>query len=188
MQPSAYPQPPRRQTSPLLVLGIGGGVVVLLVLAAVVVLLVTSRGSSSSGGTIKGSLQIRKVLAVTHPACPAGDTTRVTSVESDACYQLGDGMTVTQVGRVELRPPDAAHGLTDYTVELRLLPADAARFGTLSAQVVEEQQPRNQLAIVVDGKVVSAPTVQETITGGDIVISGNFDRAKAQKYVDLIRG
>lgn len=187
MQPSAYPQPPRRQTSPLLVLGIGGGVVVLLVLAAVVILLATS-GRSSSGGPIKGSLQIRKVLAVTHPACPAGDTTRVTSVESDACYQLGDGMTVTKVKRVELRPPDAAHGLTDYTVELRLLPADAARFGTLSAQVVEEQQPRNQLAIVVDGKVVSAPTVQETITGGDIVISGNFDRAKAQRYVDLIRG
>ncbi len=41
-----------------------------------------------------------------------------------------------------------------------------------------------QIAIVVDGVVQSAPTVNQGITGRDVTISGNFTRAEAE---DLAR-
>jgi hypothetical protein len=186
VQSPPYPEPPRRPVKPTAVLWVGAGALALLVVAAIIVVLTTS--GNSSGGRLKGSLQIRKVLGMTNTPCPPGDTTRLTSVDSAACYQLGDGMTVTTVKRLEVRPPDPARGSTDFTVQLTLVPADAARFGTLTGQVVGQQEPRNQIAIVVNGKVVSAPVVREPITGGDIVIEGGFDRPKAQRYVDLIRG
>lgn len=185
--PSPYPPPvpPGRRGSGPLILGLAGGAVLLVLLAVAGAVVVRSNGSSHH--TVRGTLQLRKVLAVTPSACPAGDAGRVTSVKADACYQLGDGMTVTKVKDARLVPPDASRGQTGYSVEIAFQPQDAARFGTLSGEVAREQPPRNQLAIVVDGKVSSAPTVAEAITGGKISIAGAFTRKDAQHYVDLFR-
>ena len=177
--------PPGGQGNRRLVIGlVAGAVVLFLVLAGAIVALMASRGSASR--TVHGSLQFRKVLAVTNGACPAGQSGRFTSVRADSCYQLGDGMTLSKVKAIELRPPGA--GSPGYSVEIRLLPADAGRLSSLTGEVAREQDPRNQLAIVVDGKVTSSPQVVEPITGGTVVISGNFTRPEAQRYVDLVRG
>lgn len=177
--------PPGRRSNQPLVVGLAAGAFLLVLLTVAAGVLVTS--NSSSGHTVKGTLQLRKVLAMTPSACPAGESGRVTSVKGDACYQLGDGMPITRVEVVRLVPPDTSRGMTGYSIEITLQPRDATRFGTLSGEVANEQAPRNQLAIVVEGKVISAPTVTEPITGGTISIAGNFTRTDALHYADLFR-
>ena len=45
-----------------------------------------------------------------------------------------------------------------------------------------------QLAMVVDGKVYSAPTVQSKIEGGRSVISGNFSEQEAKELAAILKG
>jgi preprotein translocase subunit SecD len=105
----------------------------------------------------------------------------VASVKSDACYTLGDGMTITRVKSVDMR----VEGGNGWTVEFDLRPEDTGRLSTLTGQVAREQPPRNQLAMVSNGRVISAPSVQEPITGGKLMLTGNFTRAEAERYVKL---
>lgn len=44
-----------------------------------------------------------------------------------------------------------------------------------------------QIAIVLDGKVISAPVVQERISGGNAQISGNFTTAESQRLAIMLR-
>ncbi|MGC9372527.1 MAG: protein translocase subunit SecD [Thermovirgaceae bacterium] len=44
-----------------------------------------------------------------------------------------------------------------------------------------------QIAIVLDGKVISAPVVQERISGGNAQISGSFTTAEAQRLAIMLR-
>jgi preprotein translocase subunit SecD len=39
--------------------------------------------------------------------------------------------------------------------------------------------------MVSNGRVISAPEVQAPITSGKLVLSGNFSRAEAERYVKL---
>ncbi|HZE32777.1 MAG TPA: hypothetical protein VE198_15235 [Actinoallomurus sp.] len=131
---------------------------------------------------MKGTLQLRKVLTRSDGACPAKTSPdMVASVKSDACYTLGDGMTITRVKSVDMR----VEGGNGWTVEFDLRPEDTGRLSTLTGQVAREQPPRNQLAMVSNGRVISAPSVQEPITGGKLMLTGNFTRAEAERYVKL---
>jgi SecD/SecF fusion protein len=61
-------------------------------------------------------------------------------------------------------------------------PAGAARFGDVTRDNVGRR-----LAIIVDGKVMSAPVIREPILGGRGQISGGFTRESAQDLALLIR-
>ncbi len=183
-QPYFPPAPPPRRGNLPLVLALVVLGAVLVVLAAIVAVVLAQR-KTTPPGALKTSLQFREVTTTTPSACTGGG---VTSVDGDACYQLAGGMTVTRVKEIKLVPPDAAHGGLTYSVEIALLPADAGRLGTLTADAARQRTPRNQLAIVVGGKVISAPAVQEPITGGTLEIAGDFSKAKAQRYIDLMEG
>ena len=54
-----------------------------------------------------------------------------------------------------------------------------ALFGELSTVIAALPSPRNQIAIVLDGKVVTAPRLDSPITGGSLRIYGNFTREYA---------
>lgn len=172
--------PPGRRVNRALVIGLAAGALVLLLLIVAAIVLTGSR--RSSGHALMDTLQFRKVLAVTSGTCPAGTPDRLSS--ADSCYQLGDGMTVSRVAGIALRPP--GQDSAGYSVDISLQPDDASRLTTLTSAVAHEQPPRNQLAIVKKGRVGSAPSVLEPITGGKISLSGNLTRAEAQSYVDLL--
>lgn len=64
-----------------------------------------------------------------------------------------------------------------YYISLSFTPAGAKRFAMLTGKIAEEnEQTRStgQLAIVLDGKLYSAPTVRERIESGSASISGRF--------------
>jgi preprotein translocase subunit SecD len=162
-----------------LVLWIAAGVFALLIVAGAAILLVASRPPSDPKA--KGTFQLRKVLTRSDGACPTSSPDTMASAKSDACYTLGDGMTITKMKSVEMR----AENGNGWVVEFDLRPEDTGRLSTLTGQLVREQSPRDQLAMVSNGRVISAPEVQDPITNGKLVLSGNFTRAEAERYVKL---
>ncbi len=60
-------------------------------------------------------------------------------------------------------------------------------FGTLTAALVSKTAPMNQNAIVLDGKVVSAPTIQSAIPNGQAQISGNFTQQTATDLANVLK-
>ncbi len=70
------------------------------------------------------------------------------------------------------------------------VPAVSFRFDSLGARkfgVATSQNIDKRLAIVLDGRIISAPTVQTAITGGSGVITGVFSTAEAAELAMLLR-
>jgi preprotein translocase subunit SecD len=60
-------------------------------------------------------------------------------------------------------------------------------FGDQTARVVSLTAPQNQVAIVLDGLVVSAPRITEAIRGGSAQITGNFTQVEAQDLANVLK-
>lgn len=67
-----------------------------------------------------------------------------------------------------------------WAVQVSLTPEAADDFAALTARVSDLQPPLNQLAIVLNGAVVSAPAVSESIAGGELQINGAFTQRDAE--------
>ena len=69
-------------------------------------------------------------------------------------------------------------------------PVVTMRFDTIGAKKfgeITKQYTKNQLAMVLDGKVISAPTLNEPILGGNVQISGNFTTQETADLALLLR-
>jgi len=83
-----------------------------------------------------------------------------------------------------------------YRIMLSFNSEGSKRFAAVTAEIARQTQelrtssgnPRAsaQLAIVLDGKVYSAPGVQEEISGGSAVISGQFTRREAEELANVL--
>ena len=81
---------------------------------------------------------------------------------------------------------DAAQGFDGQTGE----PVVTFRFNSIGARRFGEATSQNigrRFAIVLDGKVISAPTIQGAITGGSGQITGNFTVETANDLAVLLR-
>lgn len=76
-------------------------------------------------------------------------------------------------------------GAGAWQVDLTLTTEGAKKFADATKTLSAQKQPNNQFGIVLDGLIVSAPTVNEPILGGQATITGNFtaDEAKALSQV-----
>ncbi len=74
-----------------------------------------------------------------------------------------------------------------WQVNLTFTGDGADKFADVTTRVTTLQPPRNQVAIVLDAAVVSAPTIQEAITGGQAQITGSFSQAEAQGLANVLR-
>lgn len=66
----------------------------------------------------------------------------------------------------------------------------ALSFNSQGATIFERitaENVKKRMAIVLDGKIYSAPTIQERISGGKASISGNFTMAEAQDLSIILR-
>jgi preprotein translocase subunit SecD len=70
--------------------------------------------------------------------------------------------------------------VSQWTVTFQLDGDGAQRFAEATTEAVNAPAPNNQIAIVVDRFVISAPTVQSAITGGSGEITGNFSEQEAK--------
>lgn len=77
---------------------------------------------------------------------------------------------------------DEMTGSREYVVSLTLTDEGAVKFGTATAENIGRQ-----IAIVYDGEIISAPTVNEAIGNGQAQISGNFTFEEAEQLASTIR-
>jgi preprotein translocase subunit SecD len=61
------------------------------------------------------------------------------------------------------------------------------KFGALTARVTSLTSPLNQVAIVLDGLVVSAPRINEAIPSGNAQITGSFTQTEAQDLANVLK-
>jgi preprotein translocase subunit SecD len=74
-----------------------------------------------------------------------------------------------------------------WTVSLTFNGEGTKAFGALTARVTSLTSPQNQVAIVLDGLVVSAPSINEAIPSGNAQITGNFSQTEAQDLANVLK-
>ncbi len=92
------------------------------------------------------------------------------------------------LGKTYVSGGDLVDAKTDFDNLGR--PVVTLQFSTQGARLFDEATAANvgrQLAISLDGKVISAPVVQERISGGNAQISGRFSTAEAQRLAIMLR-
>jgi preprotein translocase subunit SecD len=73
-----------------------------------------------------------------------------------------------------------------FVVNLDFTDEGADRFLASTEKLAAQTFPNNAFAIVLDGQVVSYPTVEEPIPGGRATISGSFTQAEAQELANVL--
>lgn len=81
--------------------------------------------------------------------------------------------------------PATTVGTGEWLVDLAFTPAGQQRFTDLTRAAIVAQAPQNQVAIVVDGVVESAPAIMAAIPG-DASITGNYDRTQAEQLAAVL--
>ncbi|MFG3055285.1 hypothetical protein ACGFZP_30660 [Kitasatospora sp. NPDC048239] len=67
-----------------------------------------------------------------------------------------------------------------WQVTLSFNQKGAAAFTEVTGKLAQRSDPANQIAILLDGTVVSHPAVMQAITGGEVVISGTYNEDEAR--------
>jgi SecDF, P1 head subdomain len=162
--------------------------------AAVAVVLAFTLGGgptpSGHGGSVGGAtgatgalvlstpIQFKQVARVSIPPCTAGaKPVPGKGGAASTCIRFtGTGMAITRLESAHVQRAPQGH---QYQIDIRLTPADARRFATLTRKVAGQHSPRNQLAIVTNGYVLDDPMVMSAITGGQAAIGGFVSRPQA---------
>ena len=75
----------------------------------------------------------------------------------------------------------------EWVVNLKFDGTGTKDFSAVSTRLVALTAPQNQFAIVLDGKVISAPAVNSAITNGSAEISGSFTADSAKALADQLK-
>ena len=78
-------------------------------------------------------------------------------------------------------------GAAGWYVSLDFNGEGATKFGALTSSVTGLAAPQNQVAIVLDGLVVSAPRINEAINGGSAQITGSFTQQEASNLANVLK-
>ena len=74
-----------------------------------------------------------------------------------------------------------------WMVSLNFNGDGTTKFGELTSRVVSLTQPQNQVAIVLDGLVISAPRIISAITAGNAQITGNFTQTDSADLANVLK-
>ncbi len=144
-----------------------------------------------------GSTWLQRFSAYT---CPTGseqapvvdDKTKplVTCDEDGVKYLLSAPLIEgTQLNDAQATPPNQQS--TQWTVNLTFGAAARKVFADVTRRIANQTSPvtgqQKQFAIVLDGKVISAPTVNGVIPNGQAEISGSFTQTTAQSLANQLR-
>ena len=133
-------------------------------------------GKQPAAIRLRSPLVLRQVSTVSQQSCPphsAGlpGTPNVGQRGPGECFSLTHyGMTITTVQSAAVRSSTTSDG---YTVVLVLNRSNAQRFGEVTTSIYNRQLPfpRDELAVVVQGRVVDTAVVDRPITTGQFTIN-----------------
>ncbi|MFE3030638.1 hypothetical protein ACFXKY_03220 [Streptomyces canus] len=160
----------------------GAGVAVAAAVAAAWVAVpdgTTPRGHvvqpAAGDSTAKAALMsLLPVTSSTERACAPGSgghTVPASASHPEFCVRTDRAKGMTDV-RVASAKAVKSSVTGDWQVEVTLDSADRARYAALTGSVASAPMPRNEIAIVIDGKLWGNPYVNRSITGGRLEIAG----------------
>jgi hypothetical protein len=144
-----------------------------------------------AGNTGKAApLSLLPVTSSTEHACAPGSggyTVHATATYPALCVRSDRARGMIDV-RVTSAKAEKSTVDDVWQVEVTLSPADRARFAALTGSLATAPAPRNEFAIVIDGKLWGRPFVASSITGGRFAIvgayAGDLTRATAHDLAD----
>nr|WP_206067774.1 protein translocase subunit SecD [Nonomuraea sp. FMUSA5-5] len=109
-----------------------------------------------------------------------------------ACETDGSYKYVLDVAKVVGTDIDTAsagvrQGTTEWVVQLDFKSKGAGEWGKLTTAAYNSPEPRNMVAVVLDGVVITAPVIQGPIPGGRAEITGGFDQVSATNLADQLK-
>ena len=108
------------------------------------------------------------------------------SRDGGAKYILGPAEVLGQQVSSAEAGYDPSQGLAWY-VSLSFNGDGTKAFAAITTRVTSLQSPLNQVAIVLDGLVVSAPRINEPIPSGNAQITGSFTQLEAQDLANVLK-
>lgn len=137
-----------------------------------------------TGTTVPAALQQQYTAydcraPVTTPAVPPSDPTVACDTTGPVKYALGAAALTGRDVTSAKASYDPQLG-NSWIVNLDLTSAGGARFAQLTGTLSQQLPPANQIGIMLDRRVLSAPSVSQSITGGKVQITGSFTRAAAE--------
>ncbi|MFE2536011.1 protein translocase subunit SecD [Streptomyces sp. NPDC059371] len=73
-----------------------------------------------------------------------------------------------------------------WKVTMDFTSGGSKKFAAITGKLAQNQQPQNQFAIVLDGQVVSDPSVAQSLSGS-AEISGSFTQTEAQDLANMLK-
>ncbi|NUP67204.1 MAG: protein translocase subunit SecD [Nonomuraea sp.] len=109
-----------------------------------------------------------------------------------ACETDGSFKYVLDVAKVVGTDIDTAsagvrQGTVEWIVQLDFKSKGAGEWSKLTTTAYNSQEPRNKVAVVLDGVVITAPNIIGPIPGGRAEITGGFDQASATNLADQLK-
>ncbi|MEV5444770.1 hypothetical protein AB0N23_19860, partial [Streptomyces sp. NPDC052644] len=102
------------------------------------------------------------------------------SAELGGCYRIStrseDRMSVRQLRQVRAEQDKSGAWVITMTFD----EGDGKRFAALTGRAAPRAVPRNQIAIVLGDRLISAPAINSAITGGEAQIAGTYTEAEAK--------
>ncbi|WP_430867187.1 SecDF P1 head subdomain-containing protein [Demequina aurantiaca] len=141
---------------------------------------VTDLGLPDTGDTVDAAEWVAAANCLAEPFSTP-DVAGACSTDGSSVFLLG-ASSLDESSIVSVEPTDADY--PNDAVLVTLDSAGAAAFEELTGEVSGLQEPRNRVAIVVDGKVLSAPTVMSAISGGQVQIVGVVEDPSLEALVD----
>ncbi|MBM7516666.1 SecDF P1 head subdomain-containing protein [Nocardioides nitrophenolicus] len=131
-------------------------------------------------------VQFRRVLAMTEDTSPdpvqPDPAAEAVACAPEAGYRLAPAEIV---GGVEDAEVQQGQGRPAWSIMIELDDDAAATFADLTRELNGTGQ---QLAVVLGGRVLTAPVIQAVITDGRVSIAGDFTRDEAESLADALEG
>ncbi len=139
----------------------------------------------SAGGATKGQCPTASASAQPSPAA-AATASPVTACAVDGTIVYSLGAAVVDGTHWESLAVDQRDGAVE--IDALLDPVGSSALTKATGDLSTEDEPRNQLAIYAEGRVLAAPMVVQPIYGGTLVITGAYTVEEAQALVDRLTG
>lgn len=143
-----------------------------------------SAGGSRPPGVSAALWQQYESLDCKKAPVPEEATAQITACERDGSQKYILDATAVDGASVTSADASLDSSSASWQVAVSLNSEGAARFGQLTGRLAGTG---GQVAIAMDGVVYSAPTIQSAITGGDLEITGKFDRDTAQSLAATLK-
>lgn len=130
------------------------------------------RGDAATATTVS----LLPVTSSTEGPCAQGDggyTVNPTATEPARCFHTDKAKGMRDI-RVASAKAEKSTVDGTWQMEATLSPADRTRFATLTGSLASAPMPRNEFAIVIDGRLWGTPAVAQSITGGRFVVVGLY--------------